>query len=268
MDPGAGEGGGPRSGIKAWFSALNGPRKVAAVIVTIAGGVVTVGTAISMISGRVTGILSFLNPSPSPEGSIQLSKLKVESNDVTLGQYLSWPNVPAQDQRLKLSEEDRQRLGSVIDFDLNVKGFEDRTVYLKWTVFYANPMRTVDGLTKQPAWPSNQAQPQRRSSKRKFQTWVPFPRNDKGTFLVSLEADVHDPDNGKLVPYDSEEVKVRTPDEEPASSPGPRPTAASDQNPAKSLRPWSSAMPAYPTTGPTTTTGPPATTTPTTTDNS
>lgn len=199
----------PKSGIKGWFRDLSRTRKIATVIVTSAGGLVTVGTAITMIFAAVAWLFpSIQPPPPSTEGGGTLSNLEVVSS-VTLEEYLQYPGMPAKVRASELSQEQRQRLGNIIRFDLELKGFAGKRVSLKWSMFDAATGKPVDGLTEQPAWPQNYVRPQHNVSKNQFETWVPFPQNTEATFVVGLE--VYSTIEGSQVRMDSEEVKVTTP---------------------------------------------------------
>lgn len=87
---------------------------------------------------------------------------------------------------------------------------------LKWSMFDAATGKPVGGLTEQPAWPQNYVRPQHNVSKNQFETWVPFPQNNEGTFVVGLE--VYATIEGSQVRMDSEEVKVTTPGKGAGSS--------------------------------------------------
>jgi hypothetical protein len=156
---------------------------------------------------------SVQRPPPSPEGGATLSDLEVV-HTVTLGEYLHWPGMPVEIRASQVSQERRQRLGNIIRFDLELKGFAEERVSLKWSVFDADTGKPVGGLIEQPAWPQNYVEPQSNVSKNQFETWVPFPVNRKGTmvegtFLVALE--VYAIIEGSEVRMDSEEIKVTTP---------------------------------------------------------
>jgi hypothetical protein len=117
--------------------------------------------------------------------------------------------MPAKVRASELSQEQRQSLGSIIRFDLELKGFAGKLVSLKWSIFDAATGKPVEDLTEQPAWPQNHVRPQHNVSKNQFETWVPFPQNNEGTFVVGLE--VYSTIEGSQVRMDSEEVKVTTP---------------------------------------------------------
>jgi hypothetical protein len=196
-----------KAGIRAWFDNLNKGTKT---IVAVAGGFVTLVTAIGMLYAAVVWLFpSLQRPPPSLEGGVTLSNLDV-GPIVTLGEYLRWPGMPAEVQVSEVSEERRQRLGNIIRFDVELKGFAGERVYLGWSVFDADTGKPVSGLTEQPAWPSNYVEPQHDVSKTEVETWVPFPRNDKGTFLVTIES--YAVIEGSKERVASEEVKVSTPD--------------------------------------------------------
>jgi len=203
----------PKPRIRGWFGNLSRAKKTATVIVTVAGGLVTVGTAIGMLFTGVSLLFpSVRPPPPSKEGGATLSNLDV-IRTVTLGEYLRWPGMPAKNQGTRVSQEERQRLGTIIRFDLELKGFAGKRVSLKWSVIDADTGRPVGGLTEQPAWPQNYVKPQHIDSKNQFETWVPFPRNNNGTFLVTLE--VYATIEGNEMRMDAEEVTINTPAKEP-----------------------------------------------------
>jgi hypothetical protein len=206
----------PKSGVRGWFRDLSRTRKIVTVILSVAGGLVTIGTAIGMIFTVVAWLFpSVQTPPPATEGGATLSNLEVVRT-VTLGEYLRWPGMPANVQGSQVSEERRRRLGNIIRFDLELRGLAGESVSLKWSVFDADTGKPVGGLTEQPAWPQNYVQPQHNVSRNQFETWVPFPRNDEGTFLVTLE--VYATIEGSEVRLDAEEVKVSTPEKGTASS--------------------------------------------------
>ena len=118
--------------------------------------------------------------------------------------------MPAEIRASEVSEERRQSLGNIIRFDIELKGFVGDKVSLRWSVFDADTGKPVDGLTEQPAWPQNYVLPGHDVSKAQHETWVPFPRNGKGTYSVTLEA--YATLQGSEVRVDSEEVKVSTPE--------------------------------------------------------
>ena len=212
-----GEEASPKSGIKGWFRDLSRTKQIATVIVAVAGGFVTLGTAIGMIFGAVAWFFPSVQPPPrSIEGGVTLSNLEVVPN-VTLGEYLRWPGMPANVQESHVSEEQRQRVGTIIRFDIELKGFARERVSLKWSVFDADTGNPIRGRTEQPAWPSNYVAPQHDVSKTQRETWVPFPRNGKGAYSVTLEA--YAVIEGSEIRLDSEEVKVNTPDARTATSP-------------------------------------------------
>jgi hypothetical protein len=132
---------------------------------------------------------------------------------VTLEEYLRYPNVPAEVRASELSQEELQSLGNIIRFDLELKGFAGKTVSLKWSVFDAATGKPVgDYLTEEPAWPQTHVRPQHDVSENEYETWVPFPQNNEGTFVVTLE--VYSTIEGSQVRMDSEEVEVTTPGKE------------------------------------------------------
>lgn len=210
------EGVSPKSGIRGWFGNLSQARKIATVTIAVAGGLVTVGTAIGMLFTVVVWLFPSLQRlPPSEEGGATLSNLDV-IDTVTLEEYLERPGMPVKvpaSEISQLSQERRQRLGSIIWFDLELKGFAGKSVSLKWSVFNTDTGKPVGGLTEQPAWPWKSVQPQHNVSKNQYETWVPFPRNNKGTFLVILEVYATIEGNEKRI--DAEEVKVTTPAKEP-----------------------------------------------------
>src|SRR5829696_4640721 len=99
-----GEGGvSPKPRIKGWFGNLSRTRKIATVIVTVAGGLVTVGTAIGMLFTVVTFLFPSLRPPPPSEaGGATLGDLDV-IRTMTLGEYLRWPGMPVKIQASQVS---------------------------------------------------------------------------------------------------------------------------------------------------------------------
>jgi hypothetical protein len=208
MTPSGGDHRSSKSKVGAWFGKLSGPKKVATVIVAVATGVAAIGSAVSMMfTGAAWLFPSIKPPPPSVESEANLSNLEVVPN-VTLGEYFQWPGMPAKDVASRLSEEQLQRLGSIIYFDVELKGFAGERLALKWSVFDADTTRPIRGLTNQGAWPSNFVRPQHDVSRRQLETWVPFPQNGRGAFLVRL--DVYATLDGGEALLDSEEVEVST----------------------------------------------------------
>jgi hypothetical protein len=193
-----------RSTISSWYNGLSKSTKI---ILKVAGGIVTVWSVIGII-------FPSLLPLPrSMEGEGTLSNLKVVRSNETLGEYFQWPSMQggqAEDEESRVSDDQLQRLGSIISFDITLKGFAGKTVAIRWSVFDADTGKPVSGLTEQPAWPSKYIEPQHDVSKTQRETWVPFPPNDKGTFSVQLEVWAWIKGNEVLLDY--KRVKVSTPD--------------------------------------------------------
>jgi hypothetical protein len=85
------------------------------------------------------------------------------------------------------SQEVRQRLGSVIRYTLELKGFAGEPVSLKYSVIHTDTGMPVPGLKQEPAWPQVTVKPQSKDSENQYETWVPFPQNNEGPYSVSLE---------------------------------------------------------------------------------
>src|SRR5918994_1220536 len=108
--------------VRGWFGDLSKARKVAALVVAIAGGFVTVATAISMtVSGYQWAFLSESPSSPAKEpraGGVDFSDdVEVQPN-VTIGQFLETPGLSAKVRKSEVPPKQRQRLGNIIRFRL------------------------------------------------------------------------------------------------------------------------------------------------------
>ena len=180
------EGVSPKSRDRGWFGNLSRTRKIATVIVTVAGGLVTVGTAIGMLFT----VVAHLFPQPKEEAGATLSDVRV-IRTMTLEQYVrsSPPDVTeeAKDEVLQKSQEERQRLGSVLQYTLELKGFAGERVSLKYSVIHTDTGMPVPGLREEKAWPQVAVTPQSKDSKNQYETWVPFPQSNEGPFSVRLE---------------------------------------------------------------------------------
>jgi hypothetical protein len=199
--------------IRGWFSDLSKTKKVATLLVTIAGGFVTVATAISMAVSGYQWVFHSETPrsterEPTAAG-VDFSDVKVQPN-VTLGQYLEMPGLSDKVRESEVSNVERQWLGNIIRFRLELKAFKKRTVSLKWTVSEAATLRPVEDMKEQPAWPQERVRPLHDTSENQYETWVPFPLDGRGTFLITLEA--YATIKGNTERLDSTSVKVSTPD--------------------------------------------------------
>ena len=202
--------------MRAWFSNLSGPKKLATGLVAVAAG-------ISAVIGVVTGgftILTWFVPSiqpppPSIEGEATLSKLEAVP-DVTLGESFQWPGMPAKGEISQASKEERQRLGTFIIFDLELKGFAGDTLTLRWSVYDADTGKPVAELTDQPAWPTHHVRPRHDVSRSQLETWVPYPRSSDDAFWVAL--DVYATLAGEDTRIDSEKIRIKTPEKRTAET--------------------------------------------------
>lgn len=180
----------------------------------VKGWILTLGAmagALAAVYGLAIALFPTLQPTqPSMEATATLSNLKVEPN-ITLGEYLGRPGVPAQaveDATDRLSEEQRERAGSIVYFDVELRGFEGEPCFLRWSVYDAKSRKPVTGLTGQSAWPSDKIVPNHQVSRAVKETWVPFPQNGRGPFLIDLELyTIIDESEARL---DSEEVTTDT----------------------------------------------------------
>jgi hypothetical protein len=168
------------SQLKLWYARLSRVWK------WIGGAVAFLGTLLALLSYPFPG----LQPAPpSLEATATVSNPEVIST-ATLGEYLQQVDMPNKDSvnlASRVSDEQRQRLGSIIRFDVELKGFEDRVCYLTWSIYDADTRQPISGLTQQPAWPTARLVAQHRVSKSERETWVPFPEHSRGPFLVRLE---------------------------------------------------------------------------------
>jgi hypothetical protein len=177
----------PKSRVRGWFGNLSRTRKIATVIVTVAGGLVTVGTAIGMLFTVVAHL--FPPPSIKEKTGATLSDIHVKRT-MTLENYIrSSADVPdkVKVQVSRKSQEDRQRLGSIIRYTLELKGYAGERVSLKYSVIHTDTGMPVPGLKQEPAWPQVTVIPQSKDSENQYETWVPFPQNNEGPYSVSLE---------------------------------------------------------------------------------
>jgi hypothetical protein len=131
--------------------------------------------------------------------------------NVTLGEYLQ--QLEQQDRLIKdsansVSDEQRQRLGNIISFDVELKGFEGQLCYLRWSISDADTKEPINGLTQQPAWPTAKLVAHHQTSKSEWETWVPFPEHSRGPFLVRLE--IYTTVEEQEVRLDSTEVTIGT----------------------------------------------------------
>jgi hypothetical protein len=123
---------------------------------------------------------------PSSEAKANLSSPQVFPN-VTLGEYIRQSRMPMKGAASSLSDEERQRLGNIVYFDVELKGFDGQLCYLRWSVYDADTKQPISGLTQQPAWPTTKLVAHHQKSKSRWETWVPMPREGRGPFLVNLE---------------------------------------------------------------------------------
>lgn len=166
-----------------------------------------VAGALATMVGLVFVLFPALQPpKTSAEATATLSNLEVDHN-ITLEDYLRRPGVPARavaDAASRLSQEQYERAGSIVYFDVELRGFEEERCFLRWSVYDAESNKPVAGLIGQSAWPSDIIVSHHQVSRAVKETWVPFPRDGEGAYLVDLELyTTVDEDEVRL---DSEEV--------------------------------------------------------------
>jgi hypothetical protein len=169
------------------------------------------------VAGALTTLLTLvflLVPGWKPTGSptevrATLSNLQAEP-DVTLREYLRRPGVPlkaGEDANNLLREEELDRVGSVIYFDVELKGFEGECCHAVWSMYDAKTKKLVsEGLTNQSAWPSDPLTSRSQVNSAPHTTWVPLPRDREGPFLVRLE--IYTTVDGAEVRRDYEDVTI------------------------------------------------------------
>ena len=152
-----------------------------------------VGVVASTVA-TILGILTFLFPSlqrqpPPSETWADLSDLKAGPS-VSLEEYIQRPGVPTsarRDAETSVAEEDRKKVGRVVYFDLEAKGYQGEPIRIVWSLSEADTGKLIGGLTAQKAWPNSLIEPKSQSRKLALETWVPLPRERKGPFVVGLE---------------------------------------------------------------------------------
>jgi hypothetical protein len=152
-----------------------------------------VGAVVSTFAA-ILGVAAWLFPSlqpqpPSSETWADLSNL-AEGPHLTLNEYLQRPGVPATDRQNAenlLGGEDKGKVGSVVFFDVEVKGYRGEPTHIVWSLYEEGTRKPVVGLTNQKAWPYSLIEPRSETRKLALETWVPLPRESKGPFVLSLE---------------------------------------------------------------------------------
>jgi hypothetical protein len=169
------------SQVKVWFKGLS---RVKTLIVGLGG----VAGALVAIYSLATLLFPALQPTPpSLVAKATLSNPEVIPN-VTLGEYIQQSTIVTEKNvASSLSDEQRQRLGSIIYFDVELRGYEGQRCDLRWSIYDADTKQPISGLTQQPAWPTAILVAHHQVSKSQWETWVPFPREGHGPFLVRLE---------------------------------------------------------------------------------
>jgi hypothetical protein len=140
------------------------------------------------------GIVAWLFPSlqpqpPSSETWADLSNL-AEGPHLTLTEYLQRPGVPAtakKDAENQLGGEDKERVGSIVTFNVEVQGYRGEPTHIVWSLYEEGTRKPVVGLTNQKAWPYSLIEPRSETRKLALETWVPVPLESKGPFVLSLE---------------------------------------------------------------------------------
>ncbi len=189
--------------VKAWIQGIGSANRW---ILGIGG----VATALGAIFTLVFMLVPGLKPEPSPGGKATLSDPRVVPN-VTLREYLQRPGVPGkavEDAASRSSEEELERVGSIIYYDVELVGLKGEDCYVRWSVYDANTGEPIEGLIDQRAWPVDLIRPLSQDNKTRQETWVPFPQYSQGPFLVSVE--LYTPVGETQVRRDSVEVTINT----------------------------------------------------------
>jgi hypothetical protein len=150
--------------------------------------------AVASSLAAILGVAAWLFPSlqpqpPSAETWADLSNL-AEGPHLTLDEYLQRPGVSAtakQDAENSLGGADRGRVGSVVFFDVEVKGYRGEPTHIVWSLYEEGTRKPVVGLTNQKAWPYSLIEPRSETRKLALETWVALPQERKGPFVLSLE---------------------------------------------------------------------------------
>jgi hypothetical protein len=171
-------------------------------------GVVAVATGLAAVLGVVASLFpSWLPQPPSSETWAEITALR-EGPHISLEDFLQRPGIAPEaktDAETILSAEQRDKVGSVVFFEVEATGYEGEPIHIVYSVYEANTDKAISELTKQPAWPNNSIEPKSEGRKLALETWVPFPREGEGPFLVSLHLYGDDPAEGRL---DEEEVTI------------------------------------------------------------
>ena len=172
---------------------------------------------IGAVAGALTAILTFVfmlwptlkPPEPSTEGRATLSNPQVFRDYVTLEEYLQRPErteLQVSELRNQRSEEQLERVGSIIYYDVELKGLKGQRCYLRWSVYEADTEQPIAGLVDRPAWPSAVIKSFSSDNRSRQETWVPYPQYSQGPFLVRLE--LYTGSNETQMRRDSAEVTI------------------------------------------------------------
>lgn len=152
-------------------------------------GVGAVATTVATILGILPWVFPSLQPQPpSSETWAEITALR-EGPHLSLGEYIQRPGVGAEARRdaETLSEEDRERVGSILFFDVEATGYEGESIHAVWSLYEVDTGKAISGLTNQKAWPYSLLAPRSQSRKLSLETWVPFSREHEDPVLASLE---------------------------------------------------------------------------------
>jgi len=151
--------------------------------------------AVATTLATILSILPWLDPSlqpqpPSSETWAALSNVK-EGPHVRLREYIQRPRVPAErrrDAETMVSEEDKERVGSIVYFDLEAEGYEGEPIHIVWTLYEVDSGTLISsGLANQKAWPFSLIEPLSQSRGLELETWVPLPQGREEPFVVGLD---------------------------------------------------------------------------------
>ena len=137
------------------------------------------GTIIGLVSG-IAGLVFLFNPDLKPSGkaakeAATLSQLRLRPN-VSFGDYLARSDVPA----TGLTAAQLARRGALLRFRVQITGFENERLTLKWELFDAASGRQINeskATTITPTTETNEANQY---------VWVPLPRR-AGEFYAVVE---------------------------------------------------------------------------------